>query len=426
MRPVLVLAAGVSLLALTACASDVTPVAPASAATTATAPKTAASPSAGERPLPDASGFPTWLDRFRQEALAAGISKATLDRSLAGIRFDEAMVRRDRSQPETVQAFVDYFDRAVNPTRVAKGQEMLRTHAALLDRIERQYGVPRQVLVAFWGMETNYGSILGANNTFQALATLAYEGRRGPFFTGELMAALRLVELGWVQPDHLVGSWAGAVGHTQFMPSVYLKYAVDGDGDGRRDLRTSVADALTSAARFLQALGWDKSVPWGQQVVLPAGFDYHRTDLANARPVRDWRAMGVRGLGSPLPAGEAPAAIIVPQGHTGPAFLVYAANFKATTGWNAAISYALAVGHLSDRLKGAPAFAGPRPAEPPLTRTQVIRLQTLIHDQGIASLEPDGLVGRGTREAVRLAQQAVGLIPDGYPTPELIRKLEAR
>lgn len=377
-----------------------------------------------ERPMPDPAGFPAFLEGFRAEALKAGISKATLDRTLAGIRFDEAIIQRDRTQPESVRAFVDYLASAVNDARVRKGQEMMAQHKGLLDRLERAYGIPRQALVAFWGLETNFGSILGKNNLFQALATLVYEGRRADFFRGELISALKLVDMGWVDPTHLQGSWAGAFGHTQFMPSVALKYAVDGDGDGRRDLRDSVPDALTSAANYLRALGWDNSVPWGMQVTLPKGFDYRQLELANARPVRDWRAAGVAGLGRPLAGDAQPAAILLPQGHTGPAYLVYAANYKAITGWNASISYAIAVGHLSDRLMGGPAFAGPIPAEKPLQRERVARLQQLLTEKGYAQLVTDGRVGRGTREAVRQAQARLGLIPDGYATEALITALE--
>ncbi len=377
-----------------------------------------------ERPMPDPAGFPAFLEGFRAEALKAGISRATLDRTLTGIRFDEAIIQRDRTQPESVRAFVDYLASAVNDARVRKGQEMMAQHKALLDRLEATYGIPRQALVAFWGLETNFGSILGKNNLFQALATLVYEGRRADFFRGELVSALKLVDMGWVDPTHLQGSWAGAFGHTQFMPSVALKYAVDGDGDGRRDLRDSVPDALTSAANYLRALGWDKSVPWGMQVTLPRGFDYTQLELANAKPVRDWRAAGVTGLGRPLAGDAQPAAILLPQGHTGPAYLVYAANYKAITGWNASISYAIAVGHLSDRLMGGPAFGGPIPAEKPLQRERVARLQQLLTEKGYAQLVTDGRVGRGTREAVRQAQAKLGLIPDGYATEALITALE--
>ena len=343
------------------------------------------------------------------------------------VALSERVLELDRRQPEFTQTFADYFNRRVSAARVEKGREMLTEHRDLLEAIRDETGVPPQYLVAFWGLETNFGSYLGKMDIPSSLATLACDRRRSQYFTGELISALRIIDNGDVASAEMNGSWAGAMGHVQFMPSAYLKHAVDYDGDGRRDLFASTEDALASAGNFLKALGWEPGLRWGREVQLPEGFDYGLTRGATKRPLGEWRQLGVTdAFGHPLATVPVDAALRLPAGHRGPAFLTYA-NFDVIMGWNRSVYYALSVGHLADRIAGA----GRLQTQPPeddlrFSSDDLMALQTQLKHLGYDPGEPDGRLGPATRGAVSLFQSDNGLIPDGHLDPVVVDKIRAR
>lgn len=369
--------------------------------------------------------FAQWVQAFRATARDAGIDDATLDAAFADVRYVARAIERDRAQPEFTRTVWDYLDGAVSPQRVTLGQEKLVQVRAEADAAAARHGVPAPVLVAIWGVESNYGSHYGDIPTIDALATLAFDGRREAWARAELIAALRILQNGDVDRAHLVGSWAGAMGQTQFLPSVFLAHAVDADGDGRRDIWGSLADVMTSTANFLARAGWRAEEPWGAEVRLPAGFDAGRADGTLRQSSAQWAAEGVQTVdAAPLPA-IADAAILLPAGARGPAFLV-GANFRAMLRYNNSTSYALAVGLLSQRLAGGPGVVAPWPRElAALTRNQVQALQAALNERGFDSGTPDGVVGPATRNALRGWQRSVGLPADGYPTLELLERLQS-
>jgi len=374
----------------------------------------------------EAPDFSTWLAQFRQEALAQGISQATLDAALADVQRLPEVIERDQRQPEFIQTFWTYLDKRLSPWRIERGQALLREHRALLDEVQTRYGVPAGVLVAFWGLETNYGGYLGDFPIPAALATLAFDPRRAGFFRHELLQSLRIIEAGHVTAADMKGSWAGAMGQVQFMPSTYLRYAVDGDGDGRKNLWTSLPDALHSAAYFLRELGWRPGELWGREVRLAADFDWESAHPKVKKPVSAWARLGVtQADGAPLPDSDLVGSIVLPQGHAGPAFLVYR-NFEAIMGWNRSLNYALAVGHLSDRLLGLPELRNGRDADNrPLSREQVMEMQQLLAARGLDVGAPDGLPGPQTRLAIRAWQKAAGVPVDGYASVGLLEQLRS-
>ncbi|MDY6797987.1 MAG: lytic murein transglycosylase, partial [Pseudomonadota bacterium] len=348
---------------------------------------------AAENNLPD---FQSCVAGLKDKALQAGISPKTTDEVLSSVTFLDRVIELDRRQPEFTTTFADYLGKRVNEARISKGRELLREHRELLDRVTRATGVPGPYLVAFWGLETNFGSYFGKMPVPSSLATLACDPRRSTFFTEQLMAALRIIEEGSITPDQMEGSWAGAMGHVQFMPTVFLKYAVDADGDGRRDLWNSLPDAMMSAGRFLESMGWDGDYRWGREVVLPAGFDYSKAD-GRRLPLEAWRQMGITdAFGNPLAREPIEAELIVPAGHRGPAFLVYH-NFDVIMGWNRSEFYAIAVGHLADRIAGAGGLQNPPPEDlPALSRDQIIQLQETLNELGYDSGKADGIMGSAT------------------------------
>jgi len=367
--------------------------------------------------------FDECLGRLREVAVEQGVSAATADRVLPTVRQLRRVVEADRSQPEFVETFATYLSRRVTPQRVATGRDRLDRHRSLLARVSAEHGVPSQVLVALWGLETNFGTVLGNVPVFDSLATLACDGRRGEYFTTEFVNALHIVESG-IDERRMIGSWAGAMGQTQFMPSVYLEHAVDGDGDGVADLWGSVADAFASAASFLRSLGWDRGWRWGREVLLPEGFDYALAGRDRPRSLEEWHRLGVTTTdGRPIPALPNKGAVLVPQGRRGPAFLVYE-NFDALMRWNRSEHFALAVGILSDRIAGGGDLHVPPPDDPPLTREQIASVQRRLNELGFDSGEPDGVVGSATRRAVREWQSRNGLVADGYIDAELLRSLD--
>lgn len=296
--------------------------------------------------------FEQWLADLRQEALTKGVRAATLDSALNGIAPIPRVVELDRKQPEFSLTFQQYMDRVVPVARVEKGRRLLAENRALLDRIGKQYGVDPHVLVAFWGIETDFGRVSGGFQVVPALATLAYDGRRSTYFRGELMNALKIIDQGHIKAADMMGSWAGAMGQCQFMPSSFLNFAVDQDGDGRKDIWTTKADVFASAANYMARSGWKDDLTWGRPVRLPKGFDPALADLKVHKPLGDWQHLGVRRIdGGNLPPRDLKASVVFAEGPGSPAFLVYD-NFEAILKWNRSIFFAVAVGSLADRLKG--------------------------------------------------------------------------
>jgi membrane-bound lytic murein transglycosylase B len=333
-------------------------------------------------------------------------------------------MRLDGRQAEFTKPIWEYLDGAASPDRIAGGRAERARLEPTLAAIERRYGVDRQAVLAIWGMETNYGGFRGDIPVVESLATLAYEGRRQAWAEEQLLAALRILQAGDVTPARMRGSWAGAMGHTQFVPTSYLAFAVDFTGDGRRDVwGEDPTDALASAANYLARSGWRRGQPWGVEVRLPAGFNYGSADQSNVRPVADWRARGVTGRdGAPLP-DHGPAAIIAPAGASGPAFAVYQ-NFFVIKKYNNATSYAMGVGHLGDRIMGGAPIAGAWPRhERALSRTEKIELQTRLTASGYPAGKTDGVIGPDTIAAIRAYQTRAGLTPDGFATAQLLESL---
>lgn len=301
-------------------------------------------------PVQATQDFSQWLQDLRVEALATGISPELLDEAFGGLEPLERVIDLDRRQPEFTQRFEDYVARRVSEARIARGRELLRQHAGTLQQVSREYGVAPRFLVALWGIESNYGQNTGNFSVIQALATLAFEGRRGAYFRGELLQALRIAEAGHIPLARMTGSWAGAMGQAQFMPSTFRGYAVDGDGDGRIDIWQSVPDVLASAANYLARMGWRADQTWGRPVRVPKGFDTRHAGLETRKSLAQWQRLGVRRLdGSALPGRDLQASLLLPEGVGGPAYLVYD-NFRVLLRWNRSNAFAVTVGTLADRL----------------------------------------------------------------------------
>ena len=370
--------------------------------------------------------FADWVMAFRATARVAGIDEETLRVAFADVHYLPRVVELDRAQPEFLRTVWGYLDSAVSPQRVARGQEKLLQFRVEADAAAARYGVPPNIVVAIWGAESNYGGNFGNIPTIDALATLAFEGRREEWARGQLLAALRILQNGDIDRAQMIGSWAGAMGQTQFLPSVFLAHAVDADGDGRRDIWGSMADVMASTANFLAHSGWQADQPWGVEVQLPPGFDVGRADAALRQPTAQWLAEGLRSMdGASLPE-LTDATLVLPAGAGGPAFLV-GPNFRAILRYNNSTSYALSVGLLAQRLAGGPGVRAPWPRDlPALTRTQLQALQTALNERGFASGTPVGLMGPATRDGLRRYQRSVGLPADGYPTLDLLQRLQQR
>lgn len=371
--------------------------------------------------------FAQWRDGFRAQALAAGISPQTFDQAFEGIEPDDSVVTADRSQPEFTRPVWQYLESAVSPARVRNGQDRLLQNAEVLQRIDTAYGVDREAVVAIWGMESNFGQQMGSKNVIRSLATLAYEGRRPDFGRDQLIAALRIIQHGDVPAGNMIGSWAGAMGQTQFIPTTYNQYAVDFDGDGRRDIWGSSPDALASTANYLKTSGWQRGQSWGFEVRLPPGFDYSQADMDIRKPMSEWLRQGIKVAGGNLPSDpQANVSLLLPAGYRGPAFLV-TDNFRAILKYNNSTSYALAVGLLADSFKGGGKLVANWPEEDiPLSRSERIELQQLLVQRGYQPGTADGIIGANTRKAIRAFQQSIGSPADGYPTPSLLELLRQK
>ncbi|PWC83832.1 murein transglycosylase [Azospirillum sp. TSH100] len=372
------------------------------------------------------ASLPEWLAALRAEALSQGIRPQTFDRAFQRVKLSDRVVELDGAQPEFTRQVWQYLDSAVNEKRVQDGRQKLQEHAALLSRITRRTGVPGEILVAFWGVESDFGKSTGNFSVIDALTTLAFEGRRAAYFRSELLAALRILDSGDIPPERMTGSWAGAMGQTQFMPTVFLRNAVDEDGDGHRDIWGSMPDVLASTAKFVLANGWRPGESWGQEVRLPDGFPYDQAELSITKPLSDWRRLGVRPLDGGELGGEGTASILVLAGHRGPAFLVRD-NFRAIMRYNPSTSYSLAVAMLADRMTGKPGVRGSWPREEQaLSKHERVDLQQRLASLGLEPGAADGIVGANTRNAVRRFQASVGEIPDGFATKALLERLRQR
>jgi membrane-bound lytic murein transglycosylase B len=360
--------------------------------------------------------FAACLTELASTARAEGIPAELADGTLSVLQFQPRVIELDRAQPEFQQTFSAYLRARVTPARVQRGRELWAEHRELLKGVTEEYGVPGHYLVALWGMESNFGSFTGRMPILDSLATLACDERRSVFFRDQLITALRLIERESLQPATMLGSWAGAMGQTQFMPSAYYAHAVDGDGDGRIDLWSSSADALASGASLLQGLGWTSGERWGREVSVDNSFPFEKSGFDQPRPLAEWAQLGVRRAdGAALPVADMNARLLVPMGHAGPAFLVYD-NFDVLLGWNRSISFALAVGHLADRIAGAGTLQASLPTDTDtIAVAELARMQGKLTELGYRPGEADGILGPATRGALRAFQRDHGLVPDGYP-----------
>lgn len=393
----------------------------------------AAGPAPQDAPLPVSpfqntqtanAEFNDWIAAFRNRAQRAGISAQTLDTAFADITYNTTVIQRDRTQNEFSKTLWDYLTTAVSDARISNGQRAKRDNAALLNQIEATYGVDQDILLAIWGLESAYGAVRGNTNVIEAMATLAFDGRRGEFFETQLLAALQIIETGETAPRNMVGSWAGAMGHTQFMPTSYLDLAVDGNGDGRRDIwGDNPADALASAANYLASNGWTRGQPWGVEVRLPDSFDYATARRDNTKLPSAWAALGITDTnGQPVP-DHAPASILLPAGAQGAAFMIFP-NFAVLETYNTADSYVIGVGHLADRIAGGPPIQSGWPlGDRALTFNERMELQRRLIAAGFDTQKIDGLIGPLTINAIRNYQLANGLTPDGYANVALLQRL---
>ena len=368
--------------------------------------------------------FQAWLMTVRQEAIDLQITPAAVDVILGQAAYLPRVIELDRKQPEFVTSFSAYVNRRINPRVVGKGKQMMQDYQGVLYVVEELYQVPREVLVAFWGLETNFGGFMGDIPLASALATLSFEGRRAEFFKRELFNLMRVVEREQRYDQPVVGSWAGATGHMQFMPTTLLKYGVDADADGKIDIWASYPDIFSSAANYLAQAGWQPGKPVSFQVSLPAGFDYSQAQWQHNKPVSEWVKAGVAGV--PDSALNLPqAAILLPQGYDGPAYMVFP-NFDVIMQWNRSINYALAVGLLSQQLRQESYTLWMPPEPPALSYQQVLSLQEALNAQGFDCGAPDGFPGAKTQAAIRRYQASKGLPQDGYAGADIFSRLTAQ
>lgn len=370
--------------------------------------------------------FEAWLQDFKAEAAQAGVASGTLDKAFQGVEPIPRVLELDQRQPEFMLTLWRYLEIYVPDQRVERGKVLLKKHEKLLAEIEKKYGVPARFLVAFWGVETDFGSNFGSFHMLSAVSTLAYDARRADFFRQQLLAAVKLVGMGDVPAD-VKSSWAGAMGNMQFIPTTFYGYAVDFDGDGRRDLWNNLGDAFASAANYLSRVGWNKDYTWGREVRLPKNFEWSLAGLQERKSVAEWQKLGVRKVdGGNLPGADIEASLLLPAGAAGPAFLVYS-NFRTIMRWNTSQLYALAVGHLADRLVGLPKFSVSKPAEDAqmLKIVDISEIQRKLTGLGYDTGGIDGRVGPMTQAAIRAFQKANQLPADGHPTFGLLERVRS-
>ncbi len=368
--------------------------------------------------------FATCTSALEQKAQQQGVSQQTIDAIFPSLVHQDNVIKYDRSQPEFVQTFPGYFSKRVTEWRTNKGKEMYAKHKTLLQKLNDKYGVPPHYLLAFWGLETNFGNYKGKMPVLDSLATLACDKRRSSYFTQEFLVAVKLFEREKLNREEMVGSWAGAMGHTQFMPSAYTHYAIDGDGDGQINLWASEEDALSSAANFLSNLGWEAGFRWGREVQLPNDFNYQLSGYKNRQSLSEWNDIGIKRTdGSELGNADTSAYVIVPAGHQGPAFIAYK-NFRVIMRWNNSEFYAISVGVLADKISGASGIQAPLPDLPAYSRKDIIALQGKLNTLGFDVGKPDGIIGPATREGIRNYQLANKMIADGFPGLDVMNALD--
>ena len=370
------------------------------------------------------AGFEAWVQGFRGRALARGIAAKVFDSAFRGVHYNAYVIDKDRHQGEFTKTIWEYLDKAASEERVANGVAALRQHRKLLDRIEATYGVDREVVVAIWGLESAYGAVMGDVPLIEALATLSYDARRGRFFEGQLVDALKILQSGDITPGRMTGSWAGAMGHTQFIPSSYLAFAVDFTGDGKRDIWSDdPADALASTAAYLARSGWRKGQPWGVEVHLPSDFDFGLTGDRVTKSAAQWAALGVRDMAGGMVRDHGPASILLPAGARGAAFMIFP-NFHAIEKYNAADAYVIGVGHLSDRIAGGPPIQAAWPRDDrALQLDERVELQQRLIGMGLDTGGADGRIGPMTVAAVKAFQRSIGMVADGYASLDILRRL---
>jgi len=373
--------------------------------------------------VPPPPPFDTWLSELKGEAIAKGMNADIIGQALRGAQPIAQIIKYDRHQPEFSLTFWKYLSNAISDTRVKRGRELLVKHGPLLKRVAQKYGVQPRFLVAFWGLETNFGKYFGKLPIIGSLVTLAHDRRRAKFFRAQLLAALELMSKGDMPVD-VAGSWAGAMGNFQFIPTSYRDFAIDGDGDGKRDLWNNLPDAFSSAANYLSRSGWDINRTWGREVKLPKRFDLSLISHDIQKPLKEWQSLGVRRAdGRDLPVVAIEGSLVIPAGYKGPAFILYS-NFDAIMTWNTSTFYAIAIGHLADRLKGGGGLITRPPAnEVALTRDNVVEMQNLLTSSGFDTGGADGMSGPKTRKSIRAWQSSKSLPADGYPSIELLKLL---
>jgi len=371
------------------------------------------------------AAFGRWLQGFKKEAVAQGISPKTVSYALNGLTYDRATIAKDRRQGVFAQTFLKFSGRMVSANRLTVGRQMLKKYAGPFRKIEQQYGVPGPVLVAFWGLETDFGKVMGKMQTLRSLATLSFDCRRPEEFRGQLIYALKVIERGDLTPKEMRGPAHGEVGQFQFQPKNYYLYAVDFDGNGKRDLIRSAPDSLASAANYLQSIGWQANQPWLEQVRVPADLPWEQADVTIRKPRSFWAQYGVTKLnGKPLPADNLPSSLILPMGRNGPAFLAYP-NFDIYLEWNKSLVYTTTAGYYATRLAGAPRLSRGNGPVKTLSLAQTKEIQRLLAKRGFDVGKIDGVLGAASRQAIRTVQLEYGMPADAYPTAGLLSRLRS-
>jgi len=363
----------------------------------------------------------SFLAGVKAEAVAAGISAEAADRTLSNRRIDKKVLSRDRAQGVFKQTFLQFSKRSVSAYRLKNGARNMKKYSKVFARAEKEYGVPAPVITAFWALETDFGAVQGDFNTVNALVTLAHDCRRPELFRPQLIAAIRMVENGDLDPARTTGAWAGEIGQVQMLPSDIVRFGSDGDGDGHVNLKTSSPDAILTAANFINHLGWRRGEPWMQEVTVPGKMPWHETGLGKLKPVSDWARLGVKVRHGKLASGTLQASLVMPQGRKGPAFLLYP-NFGIYLEWNKSLVYTITAGYLATRIGGTPRYAAGSP-EKGLSDGQMKQLQNKLKARGHDVGKVDGILGAKTREAVQIEQKRLGIPADAWPTPALLAKL---
>lgn len=375
------------------------------------------------RDCQNTQSFPAWMAGFKKEVIAEGISSSTLERAIGGLDVDPGVIKRDRRQGFFAQSFLSFQKRLATDFRVTNGRKKIAANKSAFDRATKEFGVPAEVITGFWALESDFGKGMGDLPVLRSLVTLAYDCRRGEMFRAELKAALKIIDRGDLEPAEMIGSWAGELGQTQFLPTRYLDYAIDYDGDKHANLFRSDADIIGSTANYMKQLGWRAGEPWIEEVALTADLPWQEADLAVKHPRSQWAKWGVkRRGGAALPGDKMPASLLLPMGRMGPAFLAYE-NFGIYLQWNQSLNYATTAAYLATRIAGAPVMSPGRDGIPDLDGEQTKELQRLLAKRGFDVGTIDGLVGEKTRLAVKQMQLKFKLPADSYPTPELLTML---